>query len=91
MFLEIGFLFLIHALQVKKTADRNAEQKPGDSSREEEEDEEEDEEEERKEKKTEKGGETDAKKPRHEKLERFEAFTKRLRHRILKRVKHRSP
>ncbi|CAL9225769.1 unnamed protein product [Arabidopsis halleri] len=67
--------------QVEKTADINTEQKPRDSSREEEED--------SKEKKIKNGGETDAKKPRHEKLERFEAFSKRLRHCILKRVNHR--
>lgn len=73
--------FLIHALQVEKTAVRNAEQKPRDSTREEEE-------EERKEKKIKKGDETYAKKPRREKLERLEAFSKRLRLCIIKRVNH---
>jgi len=68
--------------QVEKTADVNTERKPRDSSREEEE-------EDSKEKKIKNGGETDAKKPRHEKLERLEAFSKRLRHYILKRVNHR--
>ncbi|XP_023634975.1 uncharacterized protein LOC17880449 isoform X1 [Capsella rubella] len=70
--------------QVKKTADINTEQKPRDCTREKEEGEEE-----RKQKKIKKGCETDAKKSRHEKLERFEAFSKRLRHCILKRVHHR--
>uniref|UniRef100_A0A1J3J1Z0 Uncharacterized protein YqkD n=1 Tax=Noccaea caerulescens TaxID=107243 RepID=A0A1J3J1Z0_NOCCA len=72
--------------QVEKTAVKNAEPKPRDSTREEEE-----EEEERKEKKIKKGGETDAKKPRgprREKLERLEAFSKRLRLCIIKRVNH---
>ncbi|ESQ55719.1 hypothetical protein EUTSA_v10027147mg [Eutrema salsugineum] len=67
--------------QVEKAAVENAEQKPRNSTREEEE-------EERKEKKIEKGGETDAKKPRREKLERLEAFSKRLRLCIIKRVNH---
>ncbi|XP_010440048.1 PREDICTED: uncharacterized protein LOC104723387 [Camelina sativa] len=68
--------------QIEKTADINMEQKPRDSSKEEEE-------EEKKEKKIKNGGETDTKKSRHEKLERLEAFSRRLRHRILKRVNHR--
>lgn len=77
----LGFVsFLIHALQVEKAAVRNAEQKPRDSTREEEEGEEE--------KKVKKGVETDANKPRREKLERLEAFSKRLRLCIIKRVNH---
>ncbi|KFK32200.1 hypothetical protein AALP_AA6G210300 [Arabis alpina] len=68
--------------QVEKAAVRNAEQKPRDSTREKEE------EEERKEKETKKGVETDARKPRREKLERLEAFSKRLRLCIIKRVNH---
>ncbi|CAA7027344.1 unnamed protein product [Microthlaspi erraticum] len=65
--------------QVEKTAVINAEPKPTDSTKEEEE---------RKEKRIEKGGERDAKKPRREKLERLEAFSKRLRLCIIKRVNH---
>lgn len=82
IFGEMGFRFWYITFQVEKTADVNTERKPRDSSREEEE-------EDSKEKKIKNGGETDAKKPRHEKLERLEAFSKRLRHYILKRVNHR--
>ncbi|KAF8098226.1 hypothetical protein N665_0271s0042 [Sinapis alba] len=65
--------------QVEKSDVGNTEQKPIESTRKEEE------KEERKEKKMKKGVETDAKKP---KRERLEAFGKRLRLGIIKRVNH---